>query len=125
MFGKSVKSILAAVVITSSAALAPTTSAQAGGNFGVYIGGGHSGIYLGNGHRAPRYHGGYKRHRGFCGPRRAVNKARHMGVRRAEVVRVNGNRIVVAGFNRGHRAKVVFKRGSKHCRVIRARGLRY
>lgn len=124
MFGKSVKSILAAVVVASSAALAPTSAAQAGGNFGVYIGGGHSGIYIGNGYHSPRYRTGYKRQRGFCGPRRAVNKARHMGVRRAEVVRVNGERIVVAGFNRGHRAKVVFKRASKHCRVIRTRGLR-
>ncbi len=123
MFSKSVKSILAAVVLASSAALAPTTSAQAGGNFGVYIGNGHSGVYFNNGHRHNRYVTRGHRHRGFCAPRRALRKAWNMGVNRPHVARVNGERIVVAGFNRGHRAKVVFKRGSKHCRVIRTRGL--
>lgn len=125
MFGKSFKSVLAAVVVASTAALAPTTSANAGSNFGVYIGGGHSGVYIGNNHRAPRYRSGVRRgHNGICGPRRALNKAWRMGVNRPHVARVNGKKIVIAGFNRGHRAKVVFKRGSNHCRVLRTRGLR-
>lgn len=120
----SFKSLAAAAVVAVTAALVPTTSAQAGGKVGVYIGGGHGGVYIGNGHRRHHHYSqGYRRPAGKCGPRRALNKAWRMGVNRPHVSRVNGRKIVVAGFNRGHRAKVVFKRGSRHCRVIRTRGL--
>lgn len=125
MFAKSIKSALAVAVIATGAAFAPTGSANAGGNFGVYIGDGYgSGVYFGNGgHRRHGHYGGHRRNRGVCAPRRALKKAWRMGVNRPHVSRVNGRKIVVAGFNRGHRAKVVFKRNSGHCRVLRTRGL--
>jgi hypothetical protein len=124
MFTKSLKSILAVAAIAGGAAFSIAGSAQAGNDFGVYIGGGHSGIYIGNGghyKQQIRRHG--PRHRGFCGPRRAVKKAWRMGVNRPHIQRVNGRKIVVTGYSHGHRAKVVFKRDSKRCRVIRTRGL--
>lgn len=125
MFGKSLKSILAVALVAGGAAFSTTTSANAGGSYGVYIGGGHGGLYIGSGgHYGPRYGVRGHRHRGYCGPRRAINKAWRMGVNRPHIQRVNGHKIVVAGFNHGHRAKVVFKRDSHRCRVIRTRGLR-
>lgn len=129
MFVKSAKSILAVAVVAAGAAFATTGIANAGSSFGVYIGGGHGGYHGGHGGAyyggygpGYGYHGGY-RHRGHCGPRRALNKAWHMGVNRPHIKRVGGKRIVVVGFNRGHRAKVVFKRHSRHCRVLKTRGL--
>ncbi|MEM7289512.1 MAG: hypothetical protein AAF412_03915 [Pseudomonadota bacterium] len=123
MFGKSTKSILVALALVSGAFIAAPASAGPSNSFGVYIGGGHGGVYIGNVH-----HRGYGRRaiaprRGFCGPRKAVNKAWHMGINRPHVSRVTNRRIAVTGFNRGHRAKVVFKRDSRRCRIIATRGL--
>ena len=125
MFVNSFKSILAVAVVAAGAAFSTTGSANAGSNFGVYIGGGHGGVYVGSGYGNYGYHGGHRRHRGHCGPRRALNKAWNMGVNRPHIKRVGGKRIVVVGYNRGHRAKVVFKRHSRHCRVLKTRGLYY
>ena len=125
MFGKSLKSILAVALVAGGAAFSTTTSANAGGSYGVYIGGGHGGVYYhSGGYHGPRH--GVRGHRrgGYCGPRKAINKAWRMGVNRPHIQRVNRNRIVVAGFNHGYRAKVIFKRDSDRCRVIRTRGLR-
>ena len=133
MLGKSVKSILTIAVVAAGATFSAANTAQAGGNFGVYFGNGHGGgIYNGNGghrrhnyyggHRRQQFHGGYGR-RHSCGPRRALRKAWNMGVNRPHISRVNGRRIAVVGFSHGHRAKVVFKRHSRNCRVIKTRGL--
>ena len=124
MVSNSIKSILAIAVVAAGAAFTTATTAQAGGNFGVYIGNGYgSGVYFGNGgHRRHHYHGGYSR-RHACGPRRALRKAWRMGVNRPHIARLNDRRIAVVGFSHGHRAKVVFKRHSRHCRVIKTRGL--
>ncbi len=125
MFGKSIKSALSIAVVVAGAAFSTTNVAQAGGNYGVYIGGGHhGGIYFGNGghHRRHHYRGG-NRNRGHCGPRRALRKAWNLGVNRPHVARVNRRAIAVVGYSHGHRAKVVFKRNSHHCRVIKTRGL--
>ncbi|MEM9277366.1 MAG: hypothetical protein AAGA76_02190 [Pseudomonadota bacterium] len=122
MLTKSIKSILAVAVVATGAAFT-TSSANAGGNFGVYIGNGHGGgIYYNNGYHGGGYHAyGHKQRK--CNPRRALNKAYRMGVYKPHVTRVNHKRIVVKGYNHGHRAKVVFKRHSKHCRVLNTRGL--
>lgn len=123
MFGKSIKSFLTVAVVAAGAAFATANTAEAGSKFGVYIGGGHGGVYVGHGNNyRHNYRGGHRKHRA-CGPRRALNKAWHMGVNRPHISRVNGRKIVVVGYNRGYRAKVVFKRGSRGCRVIRTRGL--
>lgn len=125
MIKNSVKSIMAVAVIAVGAAFATSNPANAG-SIGVYIGGGHGGVYYGTGHgRYNGHYGGPRRHRGHCGPRRALNKAWNMGVNHPHIKRIGENRIVVVGYNRGHRAKVVFKRHSRHCRIIKTRGLYY
>ena len=128
MLNKSVKTALAAAILATGAALSATNSANAGTNFHLHVGGGHAGVYVGGPHYgAPRYapprrHYQGQRHRA-CGPKRALHKAWRMGLNRPYVARVNQNRIVVRGFNYGHNAKVVFKRGSRHCRVLKTRGI--
>ena len=122
MLTNSVKTILAVAVVATGAAFS-TTAANAGGKFGIYIGNGyHSGPgYYGGGYHGGYYAYGYPRRK--CHPRRALNKAYRMGVYNPHVTRVNHKRIVVKGYSHGHRAKVVFKRHSKHCRVLKTRGL--
>ena len=131
MFLNSIKTILAVGIVATGAAVSTISTANAGSSFGVYIGNGHgSGIHYGN--RKHRNHGfkkrGYKNHaygqRRGCGPRRALNKAHHIGVKRPHIARIDHKKIVVVGFNRGHHAKVVFKRKGHGCKVIRTRGLR-
>lgn len=62
-------------------------------------------------HIPPRYA------RDYCNPRQAVHKARRMGVHRARVVRNAPRRVAVAGFDRGHRVRVVFA-NRRGCPVI-------
>jgi tRNA A-37 threonylcarbamoyl transferase component Bud32 len=130
MFTNSIKTILAAGIIAAGAAVTTTTTANAGSSFGIYIGSGHGhGIhstrkYRQKGHRSHRFNG--KRHgirHAACGPRRALNKAYRVGVNRPHVARINHKKIVVVGYSRGYPAKVVFKRKSRGCKIIRTRGL--
>lgn len=122
MFTQTLKTILAVGVIATGATFS-TTNANAG-DVGIYFNGGHGGFYVGNGHKRPRYdYGhGYNR-RGYCKPRRALKKAWRMGVNRPHITRIGRNRIVVKGFNHGHRAKVVFSRSGHRCPVIKAKGI--
>ena len=51
----------------------------------------------------------YDQHRGrICSPITAVQKARAMGLRRAEVADVTPHRVVVQGFGRHGRDRIVF-----------------
>ena len=120
MFTKSVKTMLAAAVVATGGAFS-TSIANAGTSFGIYIGNGPApGIHYNHGgynsYQAPR------RHR-KCNPRRALNKAYRMGVYNPHITRVNHRKIVVKGYSHGHHAKVVFKRDSKRCRVLKTRGI--
>ncbi len=123
MFNNTIKTILAAGIIASGASFATTTAANAT-SIGVHIGGHGGGLYIGSGHRRHAHRHGRGHRRGFCKPRRALNKAWNMGVNRPHIARVGPNRIVVKGFSYGHRAKVVFSRQGKRCPVIKTRGLR-
>lgn len=133
MFKKSIKSFVAAAIIASGAAVASTGSANAGNSFGAFVGSDHSNVIQINhvkrrSHGHKRFHGKkvFKRkhhRRAACGPRRALNKAYRIGVNRPHVARINHKRIVVLGYNRGHPAKVVFKRSRHGCKIIKARGL--
>lgn len=136
MFIKSIKTILAAGIVATGAAVATvttTTTANAGSNFSLFIGNGHGGgVHYKKRHKSQKHYRrghGYKRNgysqrgRG-CGPRRALNTAYRVGVNRPHVARINNKRIVVVGYNRGHPAKVVFKRSGHGCKIIKARGLR-
>jgi len=71
-------------------------------------------------HRRNQYHDQYRpqSHRQVCGPRRAVNKAYRLGLNHPQVHRVKDRRIVVSGYQYGHRAKMVFKRHSR-CQLIK------
>lgn len=59
----------------------------------------------------------------YCSPRKAVKKARkRFGVRHAKIVRANHRKIVVRGYKRGHRVKVVFA-NDRGCPVIARRAV--
>lgn len=124
MLTKSLKSILAVATIASTAAFASVGTANAG-SVNLYIGGPGVGVHFGSGKRHRNVYRGHHRPRAHrvCKPRRALNKAWNMGVNRPHIKRVGRNRIVVVGYNYGHRAKVVFARQGRHCPVIRTRGI--
>ncbi len=69
-------------------------------------------------------HGGHQgwgrpdRGRDRCAPWLAEEKANRMGLRRARVVDVSPRRVVVAGFDRGGRDRIVFA-NVRGCPVIR------
>ncbi|WP_422371113.1 hypothetical protein [Hoeflea sp.] len=113
-----------AALIVATAGLAATAPAATAGDvgFSLSIGGGGGGIVIGNqGHRGWDR---FERHRGYrdvCQPHRAVQKARHMGVRRADVVRAGRGRVVVAGFKHHRPVRVVFA-NERRCPVIAVRG---
>ncbi|MEM5473873.1 hypothetical protein WNZ14_19270 [Hoeflea sp. AS60] len=115
-----IRNALAALVVATAGIAASAPAANAGGiGFEFSIGGPGGGFVV----RDHRRHGGRDRfegHRGgrdVCRPHRAVQKARHMGVRRADVVRANHRRVVVKGF-RHHRAVRVVFANQRSCPVI-------
>lgn len=60
----------------------------------------------------------YRRQAGrTCSPHRAVWKASRMGLANAHIARIRRHRIVVAGWDQGYRARIVFAR-EPHCPVI-------
>ncbi|MEM7069289.1 MAG: hypothetical protein AAF478_10430 [Pseudomonadota bacterium] len=129
MLSKSVKSILVVAVLATSATVS-TSMAHAGGYFSFYLGHNpvqvhkpHGGnYYYGGGYNPYLYSHGGQRPRA-CNPRRALNKAYRMGLYNPHITRVNHKKIVVKGYSHGYPAKVVFKRHSGRCKVIKTRGL--
>lgn len=122
MFNKSIKTVLAAGILAIGTAATATAPAQAGGKLSVYIGGGHGTAI----HYSSRKRGyGHRHHvrRAKCAPRRALNKAYRYGLNRPHIQRINNKRIVVSGWNRGHQARIVFKRNGGGCQIIRTRGI--
>ncbi|MBB3935749.1 hypothetical protein [Aureimonas phyllosphaerae] len=67
-------------------------------------------------HRGERW-GDRGPRRGECSPRLALRKARDMGVRGADVVRVNNRAVVVAGYKRGYPTSLRFAQ-DRGCPVI-------
>lgn len=128
---KSVKARVAAAIIALGA-VATAAPASAGGlNVDLYLGLPGGGYYQGGHwqkqHRPPQHYRSqrrdYGRHHASCSPHEAVRKAHWLGLRHAGVQRVDHRRIVVTGFNRGHRAKIVFARQSPRCSIINSRGI--
>lgn len=135
MFSTTLKTLIFSIIVSISGIAATTVSSQAGsGHFEFRIDA--PGIHLSSGrgyrshHRRYNRHDRYRRHDhrsrrydrygyrgGVCAPRRALHKARRMGVRRAHIARVNRHVVVVKGRRYGGRAKVKFGR-SRHCPVI-------
>ena len=92
--------VAAFVVVGALGATTATTTAASANDihFGVVIGNGYPGV------REIRDH----RHWRACSPRRALHKARGLGIHRAYVSRVGRNRVVVRGQRRGHTQRAVF-----------------
>lgn len=69
--------------------------------------------------RGPRHGDRWDRgsRRGECSPRLALRKARDMGVRGADVVRINDRAVVVAGYKRGGPTALRFAQ-ARGCPVI-------
>lgn len=113
MFNSFAKAGLAALIALGGFS-ATASTASAGGpeiRFGIYSAGGH-------GHGGPGWHRERDRRRDNCSPWFAEEKASRMGLRRARVVDVSPRRVVVAGFHRHGRDRVVFA-NVRGCPVIR------
>lgn len=104
-----IRNALTALVVATAGIAASAPAANAGGiGFELSIGGPAGSIVI-------RDHD--RRGRSFCQPRHAVQKARHMGVRRADVVRSGHRRLVVEGFRHHRPVRVVFA-NQRNCPVI-------
>ena len=143
MFQKTIRAILFSIAVATGGVAATSSSASAGNitvDFSVSGPGYH--FSSGRGYRRDR-HRDYRyrdhrrrdyRGRGFgrtlyrdrssynyrsrsCSPRRALKKARRMGVREARIVRVNRRAIAVKGYRYGEWTKVKFGRGGR-CPVV-------
>jgi hypothetical protein len=134
MFSRTVRTIIFSIIVSISGIAATTASSQAGSRHfefrieapGVHLSSGrgyrdHRGYRSHRRYdrrdRRSRHNGGYNYRRGVCAPRKALRKARRMGVRRAHIARVNRHEVVVKGYRYGGRAKVKFGR-SRHCPVV-------
>ena len=137
MFPKTFRTLIIALVVAIGGMAASTASSNAGSGY-VEFGIGDTSIHLssGRGYRShrrhyDRYDRRYRRYnnhrrygRGVCAPRRALQKARRMGVRHAHIARVNRRVVVIKGYRYGDRAKVKFGR-SRRCPVIAFRNIDY
>ncbi|SOE12810.1 hypothetical protein SAMN05877838_0901 [Hoeflea halophila] len=118
-----IRNTLAALVVAAAGVTASAPAANAGGfGFEFSFGGPGGGVVI---HDYGRRGGwnrfeGHRRHRDVCRPHRAIKKARHMGVRRPDVVRLNNRRVVVQGVRHHRSVRVVFA-NQRHCPVIRIR----
>ncbi|MBP0617540.1 hypothetical protein [Jiella mangrovi] len=101
MFQKLAKTLCVVAALGAAGAAAPTSASAR--DFGATISIGNGGIEL------VRHRGHYRPNYG-CSPRRALNKARHFGIRHARIRGVSRRAIVVAGRKRHHRAVVRFAR---------------
>ncbi len=119
MISKIVKMAALVAMVGVGSVAATTQQAAAGGiEFSIEVGRG-SGPSWGPGPGWGPYWGPPP-NRGKCKPRRAVKKARHMGVRGSRIVRRNHKRVVVRGWRHGYPVKVVFG-NRRHCPVIALR----
>lgn len=112
-----------ASLVAVGGALTTFKVANAGGpdvRFGIYVDDGYRGgprgdYRRGGWDRPPRYAPPPRR---GCSPHMAEAIARDMGMRRARVVDVSPRRVVVAGFDRHGRDRIVFA-NQRGCPIIR------
>lgn len=111
MIGTFAKAGLSALIALGGiSATASTASAGPDVRYGIYVQDGYR-------HGGPGW-GRPGRDRDRCAPWLAEEKASRMGLRRARVVDVSPRRVVVAGFDRRGRDRVVFA-NVRGCPVIR------
>ncbi len=121
MLSKFVKTAaLAALIGVGSMAAATVPAAAGGGGFTIQFGTGYGPGWGWGPGWGPGYGKGYGPKPNICKPKRAVNKARNMGVRKTRIVRRNPNRVVVKGWRHGYPVRVVFA-NRRHCPVIALR----
>jgi len=108
---------LAALVVAAAGITASAPAATAGGiGFEFSIGGPGAAVVIRDQDRRGG-RDGFRGHRDVCRPHFAVDKARHMGVRRAEVVRANHRQVVVEGLRHHRPVRVAFA-NERNCPVI-------
>ena len=123
-----IRTTLSALAIATAGVAASAPAANAGGiGFELSIGGPGSGVVVRDHERRGGYvdrdydrRGGwnrFERHRDVCRLDAAVDRARDMGVRRAEVVGSNRRQVIVEGF-RHHRPVQVAFANERGCPVI-------
>lgn len=121
-----------AVLVVATAGLGASAQAATAGDlsFDFRIGGPGGGVII----RDHGRHGGWdrferhrdwdrferRRDRGYCKPRRALRKARRMGLRHTDIVRANHRKVVVEGYRHHRPVRVVFA-NQHRCPVIRVR----
>jgi hypothetical protein len=118
-----IRNALAALVVATAGFAASAPAANAGGvGFEFSFGGPGGGVVIRDYDRRGGWNRfeGHRGHRDVCRPHRAVQKARHMGIRRADVVRAGHRRVVVEGFRHHRPVRVVFA-NQRHCPVIKVR----
>jgi len=123
-----IRHALAALVVATAGVAASAPAANAGGiGFEFSIGGPGGGVIVRDYDRRGGWnrfesHRGHDRgwERGFCKPRKAVRKARRMGLRHSEIVRAGHRRVVVEGYRHHRPVRVVFA-NQRHCPVIKVR----
>ena len=124
MFGRSIKTILAAGILATGMAVSATGATHAASDFNIYVGSGYGdNSHFGSGHAGFHSKKGFKkskfRFKRKCGPRRALKKAYSIGLKKPHIKRIGHQKISVVGHNRGHLAKVVFLRTKHGCKVIK------
>jgi hypothetical protein len=102
-----------AVLIAVSGFVAPLATASAADN-GMTV----EVQWRGDDRGGPRHHGRGPDRRAGCAPWHAEDKAARMGLRRARVVDMNRRVVVVSGFDRRGRDRIVFA-NQRGCPVIR------
>lgn len=122
MFNQLKKSFIAIIISAATLGAGAQTASAGGVTFEFRYGNhGHGPVVRIN----PRHHGKYfnppSSRNYYCSPRKAVKKARKkFGVKHAKIARANHRKIVVRGYKRGHRVKVVFA-NHRGCPVIARR----
>lgn len=124
MFNK-IKTVFFAIIISTATLGASAQSASAGSTSFEFRFGGHQSqgpsVRIDRHHRDRRHYKERRARNHYCSPHRAIKKARRkFGVRHAYVTRANHRKIVVKGYKRGHRVKVVFA-NDRGCPVIHRR----
>lgn len=116
MLNKIIPTGLAAVIFAAGLSLA--APAQAGGNVSFTFNGKHGSLTIDNGRRGNGHYKQKKRkHVSICKPRKAIRKARDIGVRNAHVDRVGRRFVIVKGRKRGSMVKVAFERRGRRCNI--------
>ncbi len=123
MLSRLLRSTLVAATLLGSLGAAAAAPREAAGVMSVDYRGERHDRWDRHDRRGPHHGERWQRgpHRGpACSARLALAKARDMGVRRADIVRIGRNAVVVAGFKRGHPVSVRFAQ-DRGCPVIGVR----